>query len=461
MGEDEDVSSREWVFPSELRTEDAGALLEFYRKRVDEFEAERRGILERQEKIEVSHAELHKLEWELKVRQEEISQLQDALSDCNVQLFEEREESLKLIAENDELKAQQTEYRRRIQHLLSMTEPETQEVTFFKDCRPYVLKSSSSSSKSTERDKFVEVTSNQRLKESKGLKTVDLPSEDAEALSQRVVSLEKQLSEQMKISKERIDALEYDRADRQSTNKLEAENYKKQIEDLEKKLEYSQKATRAATKDYLDLRQSSQKELRDTIEGIASLKNENRKLRRKLERLTDQLNRETDAIRKSIQEDTERKSRFLKTKLGDLEGRYVTLKRQKEKVNTDLEHKASEKERLYNDLKKKYQQLQQRRKLDHEGFMNDVNKMRKQIFVLERIAYGTASENLSPNRDEGDYLEHVGPKDLLEKEIETLQAKLAALKTSFSNIEPSEKQPSKKHKKKKPTKQPLRPAWQD
>lgn len=85
---------------------------------------------------QVSHEELHRTQWELRVRHEEIAELQRALSDANVYLFDEREQVLKLQAENDQLKIQELEDRRRIQHLLALTQPVSQEVTFFRDCRP-------------------------------------------------------------------------------------------------------------------------------------------------------------------------------------------------------------------------------------------------------------------------------------------------------------------------------------
>jgi hypothetical protein len=98
----------------------------------------------------------------------QVLELQKALSDANVYLFDEREQVLaplasldgrlsrcriadrtsrvcfttcsaqllRLQAENDSLKIQEIEDRRRIQHLLALTQPVTQEVTFFRDCRP-------------------------------------------------------------------------------------------------------------------------------------------------------------------------------------------------------------------------------------------------------------------------------------------------------------------------------------
>ena len=55
----------------------------------------------------------HKLEWELRQREEEIAELQKALSDMQVYLFQERDHVLRLFAENDRLKIQELEDRKR------------------------------------------------------------------------------------------------------------------------------------------------------------------------------------------------------------------------------------------------------------------------------------------------------------------------------------------------------------
>ena len=79
---------------------------------------------------------MHRAKWDIRVKEEEIAELQRGLSDANIYLFDEREQVLKLQAENDQLKVQEMEDRRRIQHLLSLTQPVTQEVTFYRDARP-------------------------------------------------------------------------------------------------------------------------------------------------------------------------------------------------------------------------------------------------------------------------------------------------------------------------------------
>jgi coiled-coil domain-containing protein 77 len=46
----------------------------------------------------------HKAQWELRQKDDEIAELQKAVSDMQVFLFQEREQVLKLYAENDRLK---------------------------------------------------------------------------------------------------------------------------------------------------------------------------------------------------------------------------------------------------------------------------------------------------------------------------------------------------------------------
>jgi coiled-coil domain-containing protein 77 len=103
-------------------------LLKYYRSKIVGFEAERADYIQRLAVVERHNGDLHKLRWELRSREEEVEELQKALADAKVVLFDEREQVLKLQAENDSLKSQEIEDRKRIQHLLAMTEPVTREV---------------------------------------------------------------------------------------------------------------------------------------------------------------------------------------------------------------------------------------------------------------------------------------------------------------------------------------------
>lgn len=214
----------------------------------------------RYEDINVSFTrpfKLHRTKWDLRVRQEEIVELQNALSDANVHLFKEREQALRLLAENDQLKIQELEDRKKIQHLLALTKPVAQEVTFFRDCRPNkVTKFSAAGAGSSGKGKLNAVynmrhhwdcdancaaaTSGSESKKgssvrgSKGeagkgsrvLRTIYLPNERTESLLKQIESLQAQLEGQEKLSKATIGALEKDRAEREATKRREAESFK-------------------------------------------------------------------------------------------------------------------------------------------------------------------------------------------------------------------------------------------
>ena len=72
---------------------------------VDGFENERAEYLNKIGEVDVSRTEYQKLHYELNKKNEQISELQKALSDAHVYLFDEREHVLKLTSENDELRS--------------------------------------------------------------------------------------------------------------------------------------------------------------------------------------------------------------------------------------------------------------------------------------------------------------------------------------------------------------------
>jgi coiled-coil domain-containing protein 77 len=78
--------------------------------------------------MQTQSGEIHGLRRTIKSRTDEVNDLQLALEDAKLFLFDEREQVLKLQAENDNLKVQEIEDRKRIQELLALTQPLAQEV---------------------------------------------------------------------------------------------------------------------------------------------------------------------------------------------------------------------------------------------------------------------------------------------------------------------------------------------
>ena len=83
----------------------------------DAFDRERVDFLQRLDEMSGNSREKHSLKWELHKKDEQLMDLQKALSDAHVFLYEERAQVLKLTAENDRLKSEQYRYKHtRLRH---------------------------------------------------------------------------------------------------------------------------------------------------------------------------------------------------------------------------------------------------------------------------------------------------------------------------------------------------------
>jgi len=106
-------------------------LLEFYRKKIAEYDDEHADMFDKIASMEHACDNYQKQEGELRNRETEISNLQTALSDLQSYLLEERDHVLRLYAENDRLKINQLDDRRKIAHLLALAGPAAEECSYF------------------------------------------------------------------------------------------------------------------------------------------------------------------------------------------------------------------------------------------------------------------------------------------------------------------------------------------
>ncbi|KAJ3060426.1 Coiled-coil domain-containing protein 77, partial [Podochytrium sp. JEL0797] len=111
------------------------SLVEYYKARLERVEADFQTALDSIDALKIPHKEHHALAWQVHRREAEVADIQQALSDAQVQVFDERKQLLRVIAENDELKIQELKDRKKIRYLLSMTGNTTPdpEVTYFRD----------------------------------------------------------------------------------------------------------------------------------------------------------------------------------------------------------------------------------------------------------------------------------------------------------------------------------------
>ncbi len=174
-------------------------------------------------------------------------------------LFQEREQVLKLYAENDRLKIQELQDRKKINRLLSLAGVNENEVTYFIREPPGKMIinqkcGNSSGSKSGSSKHESEPRQNYCGPETHNAQSVSGSKypRDYESLLLQINSLETQIQEQTKLSKEQIDALMEDRRTHMEEYETRRLKDSAQIKNLKEKLLKTQTLLQESTKDFLE-----------------------------------------------------------------------------------------------------------------------------------------------------------------------------------------------------------------
>ncbi|KAK9865785.1 hypothetical protein WJX84_006592 [Apatococcus fuscideae] len=304
-------------------------LQEYFQKRVEEFERERSELLERVEGCSTQRAELHQLEWQNRRRTDEICELQKALSDAHMYLYEERARLLQLQADNDELRLQESEDRRRIQHLLAITQPMEQEITYQHAKQPHAVT----------------------------LYPHRPPAGSADTLAMRVDALQAQLEEQRAFAAERVGALLEDRRIREQDEAAHRQLLQQQLEQTRQQLATCQKTLQTTTRDFILARRD-----RQDADGRVASANELLSQERK----------------KAVEEVTEVRS-CMSTELASAK---VTADGRLEEYTGQL--RAQLRQEKLERAQEAVRQLEIRRALDQEGWDSDVTLLRRQMSAVDR-----------------------------------------------------------------------------
>ncbi|XP_038161506.1 coiled-coil domain-containing protein 77 [Cyprinodon tularosa] len=242
-------------------------LLEFYRQKIAQYDDEHEELLQMLEKYKSITDDQHKLQFDIRQREGEIAELQNALSDMQVYLFQEREQSLRLYAENDRLKIRELEDRKKIQHLLALVGPDAGEITYFHQepphkvtitqrlpesrfdenlsLRPTKLRTASAAKELFRKSKAVGVSNGESLEQCK---------RDNQTLLLQVEALQAQMEEQTRLNKEQVEALLEDRRIKTEEAQAQRQRDQERIAALNQKLQQTQNLLHESTKDFLQLK---------------------------------------------------------------------------------------------------------------------------------------------------------------------------------------------------------------
>lgn len=400
-------------------------LLEYYRRKIADFDEEHEDLVKRLERYKETYDEQHKLQWEVRQREEEIAELQKALSDMQVYLFQEREHVLRLYSENDRLKIRELEDRKKIQHLLALVGTDAGEVTYFHKEPPHkvtVLQRPARSRDSHDgKDSSGTGTKRSTSKQAGKGDIHESPERyqrDNQTLLLQVEALQAQIEEQTRLSKEQLQALLEDRRIHMEEAQLQHQRDQDKIKTLTDKLNKTQNLLYESTRDFLQLKSDVR-----ASEKAWMVEKEN--LLRKIGKDSDQLiGRETEREKK--QRDTKKMlqaereagkphSRDVKTLQEELmqEQRLSNMYREQcitleselarisEERDVGRELFKARSEKMGKRLKlvtQRYEALEKRRNMEVEGFKNDLKQLRQKLKDVEKQLF-KVTLNIGPDQD--------------------------------------------------------------
>ncbi|XP_077025762.1 coiled-coil domain-containing protein 77 [Tamandua tetradactyla] len=382
-------------------------LLEYYQKKMAECETENEDLLKKLEQYKEACERQHKLEWDLQQREEEIAELQKALSDMQICLFQEREHVLLLYSENDRLRIRELEDKKKIQNLLALVGTDTGEVTYFYKEPP---------NKVTIPQKTVRAVNVCEQNESSTFKAVskrrpamrereqspEKSQRDIQTLILQVEALQAQLEEQTKLSREQMEGLMQDRQIRIEEIQVQHQRNQDKIKELTKNLHHTQELLYESTKDFLQLRFENQHKEKSWMLEKDCLMSKIKQCRVQHKKKEDKIGKVWPVVHESHHNQNEY-IKSLKDKLAQekklsnmyqeqcisLEEELARIREEegvRREIFKDRTNKMGKRLQL---MTKRYATLEKRRVLEVEGFKTDIKALRQKLKDLEQMLYKT------------------------------------------------------------------------
>ncbi|NXQ87626.1 CCD77 protein, partial [Nyctibius grandis] len=439
-------------------------LLEYYRKKIDDFDEEHEDLVKRLERYKETYDEQHKLQWEVRQREEEIAELQKALSDMQVYLFQEREHVLRLYSENDRLKIRELEDRKKIQHLLALVGTDKGEVTYFHKEPPHkasyvtVLQRPAKSRQSHERNDTSRTGTKRSTSKpaAKGEKpeSPERYQRDNLTLLLQVEALQAQLEEQTRLSKEQVEALLEDRRIHMEEAQVQHQRDQDKIKTITDKLHKTQNLLYESTRDFLqlkfDARASEKAWMAEKDSLLRKLDNDLDQLiiskepgREKKQRGTKKMLRADDGAWKlhsreikSLQEQLmqeQRLSNMYREQCVTLEGELARIREEGDVGRERFKERSEKMGKRLKLMTQRYEALEKRRNMEVEGFKNDIKQLRQKLKDVEKQLF-KVTLNIGPDQDlailhevlQGNRLTHK-----IQGELKNLKAKIYALENEL------------------------------
>lgn len=358
-------------------------LLRFYKRRVQNLEAELFGNSGRRLQNPTA-LRARRYEVELTARNEEVRDLQRALSDAQLYLYDEREVVLKLSRENERLRIQEAEDRKRIQSLLSLTRPVAQEVTYYRSGAPPAVKTVSLKKGKTASSSKSGVSIQRGGRGGSVVRTIVMPNDVTRDLEDTVASLRAQLREREALFEERAraerEAREVERAQfEQRRRELRAEIVSSEERNLELERLYQ-----STIRDLLRIKFGAEQQEQALREKSVQVVEAAEKAKREASAVQATSAEELQRIRRSSEENKRRAVDAIRGDMVRAQDSLLIVKQQYLAAQKMYEARIAAMQEKLDRERVRRRDAQRRRALEKEGYASDLRLLKQKFKGIDR-----------------------------------------------------------------------------
>ena len=402
--------------PMNKKEEENQRMIEYYKMKIAEIEKERIEWMTKLEGLNQNTQDYYTKEWELRKLTDEITELQQSLSEANIALNQERKKVIHFNNEIESFKNKTKDDRRRMVQLLQFAEPIENSMKTYFDRRPDALEkperniyeqNSVSLKKNINRSKNNSKNKNiisNRKTPSDGrqnkIKTIMFPTDTKENfVNDENKNLKKQLEEIKALYENIILKMEEDSKLRDEEIRLQTINMNQKLLELKKRKNRLEKLNFDITKNFMDLKYDTDKNNKRLNEELELTKLQNEALKNSLNDIIKKANIEKEVSKNEYNRKTKQVANSLRNQVKKKEENANLVKEQYKEIEKIYADKLNELENKYNATLDKYNDLiglekenSQIEKDYIENIQNLRNSMKKYEMYIKKLKKLTQGE---------------------------------------------------------------------
>ena len=360
--------------PANKKEEENQRMTEYYKMKIAEIEKERIEWMTKLEALNQNTQDFYTKEWELRKLTDEITELQQSLSEANIALNQERKKVIHFNNEIESFKNKTKDDRRRMVQLLQFAEPIENSMKTFFDRRPekekekperniyeqnsVSLKKNINRNKNNSKNKNVSNRKTPSDGRQNKIKTIMFPTDTKENfVNDENKTLKKQLEEMKALYENIILKMEEDSKLRDEEIRLQTINMNQKLLELKKRKNRLEKLNFDITKNFMDLKYDTDKNNKRLNEELELTKLQNEALKNSLNDITKKANIEKEVSKNEYNRKTKQVANTLRNQVKKKEENANLVKEQYKEIEKIYADKLNELENKYNATLEKYNDL--------------------------------------------------------------------------------------------------------